>query len=432
MDAEAQRLIADAELRAERTVAIMRMVVATILGLAFVLAVVGQAPPDNTVLARQLSLAVVTIGSYLALGGVAFAVARPRVFQPWMSWVFATLDVGFVLTSVELGLTNAAVSASYAAAFPVMWLIPMVLAFGALRYNPRLVAYVASLMIAGLALTIDFGIELGVASPPPPAQLAVLFEGPPNIMRIVMTALAGLVLVIAVARARGLLFHAIDEARRKARLTRYLPPKVADWMVETPADAARVGRRQTAAVMFVDIRNFTARAESLDPAALGTFVGEFRRRVSTAVAAHDGVIDKFIGDSAMVLFGVPEAGPNDAGNALACGVAILETLDDWNGERQSAGEDRVTCGIGIHWGELFSGAIGNEARMEFTVLGDTVNVAARIEQETKAADMPLIASKDLLDAAGASPDDWVALPARPLRGKQRPVALFGRSDSVKE
>ena len=427
MDTEAQRLIAEAELKAEHTVAVVRMVVGGVLGLAFVLTVVGQAPPDDPVLARQITLAALTIGGYLVLGIMSFAAARPALFRGWMSWVFATLDVGFVLASAKLGLVNAAVSANYTAAFPALWLTPLVLAFGTLRYNPRLQAYVAVLLIGGLALTMGYSVELGTLSPAPPPQLAVLFEGPPNIMRIVMMALAGLVLVIAVGRARGMLVHTIDENRRKARLTRYLPPKIADWMIETPASEARAGRRQDVAVMFVDIRNFTTRAESLDPEALGVFVGEFRRRVSAATDEHGGVIDKFIGDSAMVLFGVPESGPDDAGNALACGTAMLASLDDWNAEREAAAEDRVSFGIGIHWGPVFCGAIGDDARLEYTVLGDAVNVAARLEQETKSAGLPLIVSKDLLDAASASEKGWTALPDRQLRGRQAAIALFGKA-----
>ena len=429
MDAEARRLIADAELKAERTVAIVRMVVASVLGLAFVLAVLGQAPADNPVLARQIILAALTIGGYLVLGVISFATARPSIFRPWMSWVFATLDVSFVLASAELGLINAAVPAHYTVAFPALWLIPLVLAFGTLRYNPHLQGYVAVVLIGGLALTMDYG-DLDALGPSPPPQLAVLFEGPPNIMRLVMMAMAGLVLVIAVHRARNMLVRAVDETRRKSRLTRYLPPKIADWMVETPASEARAGRRQNVAVMFADIRGFTTRAESLDPAALGIFVGEFRRRVSAATDEHGGVIDKFIGDSAMVLFGVPEPGPDDAGDALACGIALLESLEAWNAERAAAGQDRVSFGIGIHWGPVFCGAIGDEARLEFTVLGDAVNVAARLEQETKSAGMPLIISKDLLDAAGAPAEGWTALPDRQLRGRQAAIALYARAGSV--
>ncbi|NNG04997.1 MAG: adenylate/guanylate cyclase domain-containing protein [Inquilinus sp.] len=430
MDTEARRLIADAELRAERIVGAVRMAVAAILGTAFLVAVVGQAPEDDMVLARQFSLAVATIGGYLLLGLVAFAVSRPRLYRPWMSWIFATVDVGFVLASVVLGLNNAALPPNYAVAFPVVWLIPTVLAFGALRYNPYLEAYVATLLIGGLVLTAGFETVPGLAKPLPPPGLTVLFEGPPNVMRVVMIGLASLVLVIAVRRARGLLVRAIDETRRKATLTRFLPTRIADWVMTASAAEARIGCRQTVAVMFVDIRDFTGRAESLDPADLGVFIGEFRHRIAAAVAAHDGVVDKFIGDSVMALFGVPRPGKNDAGNALACGRAVLDALKAWNTERAAAGEDRVEAGVGLHWGDVFCGAIGDDDRLEFTVLGDTVNVAARIEKETKTAGLPLLVSRDLLDAAGASIEGWAALPDRPLRGRQRPVALFGLTGST--
>ena len=106
-----------------------------------------------------------------------------------------------MLTSAKLGLVNAAIPANFAAAFPVVWLAPMVLAFGALRYNPRLQAYVAVLVIAGLLLTLGFDSRSGGLPEAPPEQLTGLFEGPPNIMRVVMIGLAGLVLVIAVHRA---------------------------------------------------------------------------------------------------------------------------------------------------------------------------------------------------------------------------------------
>jgi adenylate cyclase len=199
------------------------------------------------------------------------------------------------------------------------------------------------------------------------------------------------------------------------------------WLAETSVDEVRRGRRQQVAVLFADIRGFTQRAETMDPAALGTFVAEFRRRVSLAADAHGGVIDKFVGDSAMLVFGVPQPAPADARNALRCAEALLAGTAEWNRERQATGEDRVEIGIGVHWGEVFCGAIGDERRLEYTVLGDTVNVASRLEQEAKAASLRLIVSQDLLDAADepAPKPPWITLQPHLLRGRHRPIQLFG-------
>jgi adenylate cyclase len=245
-------------------------------------------------------------------------------------------------------------------------------------------------------------------------------------MRLAMLLMAGLVLIVAAARARALLAREIDETRRRGNLTRYLPPQIADWLSEASVEEMRGGRRQPIAVLFADIRDFTRRAEALDPGELTRFVGGFRHCVTVAAGRHGGVIDKFVGDSAMVLFGVPEPGDHDARNALGCARAILDGVVAWNGRLAAAGLEPAEVGIGAHWGEVFCGAVGDDARLEFTVLGDAVNVAARLQEETKTAGRPLLVSRELLEAAGLSPDDeaWTALPEHQLRGRDTPVQMF--------
>ena len=118
---------------------------------------------------------------------------------------------------------------------------------------------------------------------------------------------------------RSLLQSAIDETRRRANLARYLPAEIA----ESGLTALREGRRQAVAVMFVDMRGFTRRAETLDPAATGRLLADFRRFVVAAATRYAGVVDKFVGDSAMLVFGLPSPRPDDARRALNCALALL-------------------------------------------------------------------------------------------------------------
>lgn len=426
MDPFAQRLFAESEVRAERIGAIVRIVVSALLWGSLLLVVIGPARREGTLVHEQVIVAEATVSAYLLLGIVAFWLARPGLYRPWMSWIVATLDVVFILVSLELGIRNTAVAANYAVSLPVVWLTPLVLAFGAMRYDPRLVGYVAVLLVAGIGyLAVAGAPPGGSAAQAPPVGLVPLFQLPPNIMRMVMLLLAGLVLTIAVTRSRALLLRAIDETRRRDNLTRYLPPQVAGMVVDADAGDIRQGWRQPAAVMFVDMRGFTQRAESMNPTELGRFTGAFRQRVAAAVEAHGGVIDKFIGDAVMVVFGLPSPTPDDAPRAVACGKAILASLAEWSAARAAEGADPVTVGIGIHWGEVFCGAVGDDSRLEFAVLGDTVNVAARLEAETKRAGQPLIVSQTLLDAAGEAAGDWTLLPPAQLRGRQQPVPIYG-------
>ncbi len=420
---EAARLFAEAEVKAERTVAALRIGIALLLGGSFLATVAGTAPTGATAIARQFDIAIATMVAYLALGILSRWLAGTDHFRPWMSWAFVTLDVAFIVSSLALGLANTTLSGNYLAALPSAWLAPLVLAFGALRYNPALQIYVTAILGIGLAATAA-GTWSPMADRAGPPVLDFFFGGPPNAMRLVMLVAAGLVLVVAAFRARALLARAIDEARRRANLTRYLPPQIAATLSDSGVEAARAGRRQMVAVLFADIRGFTTMAETMDPTELGRFVGEFRQLVARAVDAHGGVIDKFIGDAALVVFGVPAARPDDARRAVDCARTLLIDLAAWNAVRVQAQRKPIAIGIGAHWGEAFCGAVGDDSRLEFTVLGDTVNVAARVEAAAKTVDCALLVSEDLLAASGDDAGAWRRLPPQPLRGRSQPVTLF--------
>ena len=173
--------------------------------------------------------------------------------------------------------------------------------------------------------------------------------------------------------------------------------------------------------MFVDIRGFTSWAEGRDPAEVGAFVTEYRTRVQRAARETGGMVDKFIGDGAMLLFD-GEGAPH---RALDCARRLADEMHDWSDARQREGRSAVHGGIGLHWGEVFSGAVGDEDRLEYTALGDTVNIAAWLEQMTKTCEMEIIVSDAVLEAAGEpAREDWIALEPAPPRGRSQPFALL--------
>ena len=219
-----------------------------------------------------------------------------------------------------------------------------------MRYNPVLLAATAGAMLAGLSA--DVFLFKGAVNE---ASLVFLGGWPPNLIRLALVALTSAVLVLAVAQARRTLLEGIREMQRRARLTHYLPPRVADWLAEVGADTVRAGSNHHAAVMFVDLRGFTQRTEESDPLALGAFLTEYRALVSAVVEAHDGIIDKFIGDGIMAVFGVPQPSSAAAENAVAAAVQTLHRLDEWNASLARRSIEPTRFGIGVHWGNLFAG-----------------------------------------------------------------------------
>ncbi len=193
---------------------------------------------------------------------------------------------------------------------------------------------------------------------------------------VVWAIAAGLIALLVAVLVSG-----IREATRRASLARFLPAEVADRLADDD-DGLREGRRQNAAIAFVDMRDSTSLAEGLDPKEISEFLTAFRTRLTRAARMNGGVIDKFLGDGALVVFGLPAPSEDDAARALRFARDFETAIARWNAARDDGRTVRI--GVGIHYGMVFCGVVGREDRLEFTVLGDTVNVAARLEQATKA------------------------------------------------
>jgi hypothetical protein len=142
------------------------------------------------------------------------------------------------------------------------------------------------------------------------------------------------------AWARRTLLEAVVAARRSANLSRYVPSGLLPLLAEADVEVLKHGRRQHAAILFADIRGFTALSGGLDPEAIVEFLASFRCRAMRALEAHGGIVDKFVGDDVMGVFGVPIATPGDAANAPAAGRALQAEIAAWNKKRRCAGAGR--------------------------------------------------------------------------------------------
>jgi adenylate cyclase len=184
------------------------------------------------------------------------------------------------------------------------------------------------------------------------------------------------------------------------------------------------GTEQEITVMFVDIRSFTARSAHLAPSEAVALLNEFLRVMVEAVEGeHGGMINKFLGDGFMALFGVGSTAHNHADRAVAAGQSMMRALERLNLERAQGGQDSIAIGIGINTGPAIVGSIGSPERMEFTVIGNTVNVASRIEALNKTLGTSLLMSRATRDAL-QRPPALQALPPQPVKGVDEPVEIF--------
>lgn len=194
--------------------------------------------------------------------------------------------------------------------------------------------------------------------------------------------------------------HAAEESYRRLQVEaifgRNVDPGIRDYLLENPSRMALGGRMCEASIFFFDIRGFTAYASECDPARVMGELNVLLKELAPAVSKHGGLLAKYMGDGFMAIFGVPKPDPDHASAALAAARDVLDSLEEVNRRRVADGLPAWKAGCGVHSGPVVAGNVGSADRSEFTVIGATVNLAARLQDATKEQSVPLIVSEETL------------------------------------
>ena len=204
------------------------------------------------------------------------------------------------------------------------------------------------------------------------------------------------------------------EALARAAYGRFLPRHVVESILAKPESVTLGSSNQTVTVLFADIRGFTPLAEKRKPEEVVRFLNAYFQAMTTIVFSHGGTLDKYIGDGLMALFGAPCSSPQDAANAVRAASAMQRRLASLRDEEKDAGFRELGIGIGINTGEVTVGYMGSSERLDYTVIGDTVNLAARLEQSAQAGQIRI--SRSTRDGIG---DGFEAKPLGEIHVKGR-------------
>jgi adenylate cyclase len=213
-------------------------------------------------------------------------------------------------------------------------------------------------------------------------SLQILIGG--EVDKILCILMVSILLAIAAARARSLLHRAVAEQAAAEQLSRFFSPEIAATIVGSDEVLQPgQGRQMEAAAMFVDMRGFTRLAAKLPPRDLIALLGEYQRIAVPVIQRNGGSITTYLGDGIMVTFGATSPSATYAADALRTAQDLLDALGAWAAERQGKSLPAPGVGIGIHVGTVTCGAIGDEGRLEYAVIGDPVNRAAKLQNHTK-------------------------------------------------
>lgn len=428
---QTQTILRSEELAAQRTAVIGR----TVALVAIVPVVTVLAPWPGPVFTYALLMAFVLLG-----WGAWFLAKSPRG-RPWHQYVFVFAD--FALLTFTLLYPNPLIPFDYPPQFALRFgafVYFFVLIAGlAYVYQPKLVLWGgvsaalcwtigAGWLIAlpdsvwSLANDINVELALELAAQPTFIDIGV------RLQEIAVLLIASGLVALAVGRSRKIAVRQARLARERENLGRYFPRKTARLLAERSNPFPKPSEHE-AAVLFADLVDFTAWSEKHTPGETIDLLREVHGLLADIVFRHNGTLDKFIGDGLMATFGTPEPSATDASNAVAAMVEMSDAFERWASEGQLKQNENLRLAIGVHYGPVVIGNIGSKNRLEFAVLGDTVNVASRLESATRKIDCRCLASADLVSAAEAvrQTSNETYLTRLTSRG---PIKLRGRSEAI--
>lgn len=351
------------------------------------------------------------VGAYALATILALVLALGKRGWPWLGTAFVLVDALAVVALLHEHLFVATGALDHALTTTNLAIAFVLLTHAALRLRPPLVLLYAGVVLFGW-LSLLF--IKAAASTPDARSLAVLISDATIALAF---AFGGFVAFVLTQDHNALLRSALRTERRRLSLSRFFSPNV---VAELQTGSRPAGlERCMATVMFIDLRSFTHFAESASPSQLSEMLVDYRSEVTRTVFARGGTLDKFIGDGVMAVFGHPSSHPDDVEQALRCALDIARALTAWKTRRRLAGLPALDAGIGLHLGSVVGGVLESDQFSEFTVVGDAVNVAERLERVAKSLDAALVISASTVDLVPEIARDprWIRKDDMELEGR---------------
>jgi class 3 adenylate cyclase len=392
------------EFRAEKLLAFTRLGIMLSVAVAHLLLVAFA----DVALGALVDAPVILIDAGLIVLSAAFVVDLHllyhrfrRLYKPWYRYAIATADIALV---AGLAFSFVRFQTAVPTAMPLAFLgaFAMVLLFvSTVRFDPFNSLYLG-LAYAAVAWVVLDHLE--------PAFLVAPLVG--------VFVVSALVAALMAAHTR----NTVRKVNQAIFLQRFLPNNFAEQVATDPTIWGIGGQERYVTVLFSDIRGFTQFSEERSPTEVIDYLNHYLDRMIEIVFQHNGTLDKFIGDALMAVFGAPLSSGRDERDAVSAACAMVRAVEEFNDDMRSRGYPPIQIGCGIAAGGVVAGNIGNARRLEYTVLGDTVNVASRLESLNKELGTQILVTERVREAVEGH-FRFGRVEQLPVKGRAEPVRV---------
>jgi adenylate cyclase len=357
--------------------------------------------------------------AFLALERVALdrRIRQRRRGHSCLPYISAVVETSLPLAA--LLITAKYVGPAYALLTPAPFVYPLLIVLSTLRLNFRLSLFTGAIAaLEYLALSLIFIRYSGTQLAEP-----MVSSAPPHIVKSFLLLLMGIAAGAVTVQIKKRILSSFAMVEERNRISRtfgeYVSPIVMNKLLTLKPDLR--SEKREVCVMFLDIRDFTSFAENRTPEEVVNYLESLFEFMIEIVNRHHGVINKFLGDGFMAVFGAPLSDGGDCSNGVAAAREILTRVE----EEVSLGRVLpTTVGIGLHAGEAVTGSIGSSLRKEYTVIGDVVNLASRIEKLNKRFQSRLLISENVWASLSETSDDAIPMGNVRVQGREKGIGIY--------
>lgn len=366
------------------------------------------------------------IGAYVLFTLVRLGLAHRGRLPSWLLYVSVVMDMALLLILIWSIHVKYDQPASFYLKVPTLLYVFIFISLRALRFEVRYVIIAGGVAALGWLLMVLYVVSVDPANPMITRNYVEYMTSNSVLLgaefdKVISILMVTAILAVAIARARRLLIRSVVESSTAEELSKFVPSEVAR-QAKSAEERLQAGQGEVreATILFTDIEGFTTVSERLTPTALIAVLNEYFSVVTEPIIRHGGVINQFQGDAILATFNMPDQLPEHAAEAVRAALDIADAVSE-----RTFGDGLVLKSrIGINSGEIVGGLVGAGDRLGYTVHGDDVNLAARLEQLNKDYGTGIIVSHRTCELAGRGEFDYEQLGTTTVRGRQSPVDIY--------